>query len=398
MTDLFADPHFGDGSEAGVAAAFPATVAAALARIDAIQPREYARTRNHLDGAVTRLSPYLTHGFVDVPQVIERLSQRCRLEPEDKIAFELAWREYFHHLWRHWGEGIFADRRPPPAAHYSPAMPADVLEGRTGVTVIDQAVRAPYATGYLHNHARMWLASYIVHLRKTSWKAGADWMYSHLLDGDLASNTLSWQWVAGTLTGKPYLFNAGNVERYAPEWASPGTAIDTTYEALDDIARQAPDCGPHSLRAEPVARPGMASVVDPDGWSMRAGSEECWLMHPWALGCPPQCRVIGWIEPSFHERFAWSEKRWQFVLARMREACEGIVVGDSKTLRQQLGDVRLLTRQTFNPGYMQTIASAGMLAEPVTRQFEDPQRAMPSFTRFWQAVAPKAEAARAWHR
>ena len=398
MTDLFADPHFGDGSEADMAPAFPASVAAALARIDAIQPREYARTRNHLDGAVTRLSPYLTHGFIDVPQVIERLSQRCRIEPEDKFVFELAWREYFHHLWRHWGEDIFTDRRPPPAAHYSPAMPVDVLEGRTGVPVIDQAVRALYATGYLHNHARMWLASYVVHLRKTSWRAGADWMYSHLLDGDLASNTLSWQWVAGTLTGKPYLFNAGNVERYAPEWASPGTAIDTTYEALDAIARQGPDCGPHSLRAEPVARPGMASVVDPDGWSMRAGSEECWLMHPWALGCPPQCRVVGWIEPSFHERFAWSEKRWQFVLARMREACEGIVVGDAKTLRQQLGDVRLLTTQTRNPGYMETIASAEMLAEPVARQFEDPQRAMPSFTRFWQAVAPKAEASRPWHR
>jgi deoxyribodipyrimidine photo-lyase len=398
MTDLFADPHFAGGGDSGLAPAFPATVAAAMDRIDAIQPREYARTRNHLDGAVTRLSPYLTHGFVDVPQVIERLSQRCRLEPEDKIVFELAWREYFHHLWRHWGDDIFTDRRPPPAAHYSPAMPADVLEGRTGVPVIDRAVRALYATGYLHNHARMWLASYIVHLRKTHWRAGADWMYSHLLDGDLASNTLSWQWVAGTLTGKPYLFNADNVARYAPGWASSGTAIDTSYEALDDIARHGPDCGPHSLRAEAVAEPDIGSVVDPDGWSMRSGGEECWLMHPWALGCPPQGRVIGWIEPTFHERFAWSERRWQFVLARMREACEGIVVGDAKTLRQQLGDVRLLTIQTRNPGYTQTIASAGMLAEPVARQFDDPQRAMPSFTRFWQAVAPNAEASRPWHR
>jgi deoxyribodipyrimidine photo-lyase len=144
--------------------------------------------------------------------------------------------------------------------------------------------------------------------------------------------------------------------------------------------------------------PDIGSVVDPDGWSMRSGGEECWLMHPWALGCPPQGRVIGWIEPTFHERFAWSERRWQFVLARMREACEGIVVGDAKTLRQQLGDVRLLTIQTRNPGYTQTIASAGMLAEPVARQFDDPQRAMPSFTRFWQAVAPNAEASRPWHR
>jgi deoxyribodipyrimidine photo-lyase len=398
MTDLFSDPHLADDSAAGSPAGFPATVAAALARIDAIQPQTYARTRNHVEGAVSRLSPYLTHGFVDVSQVIERLSLRCELQPEDKIVFELAWREYFHHLWRHWGEDIFTDRRPPPASEYAKDMPADVLEGRTGVPVIDQAVRVLYATGYLHNHARMWLASYLVHLRKTSWRAGADWMYRCLLDGDLASNTLSWQWVAGTLTGKPYLFNAENVERYAPRWSSRGTVIDTSYDALDDMARHAGDCGPQSLRAEAVELPMIGAAPDPDAWSLRHAGEECWLMHPWALGCPPQGRVIGWIEPSFHERFSWSEARWQFVLSRMRAACEGIVVGDAKTLRQQLGDVRLLTMQTHNPGYMQAIAAAGMLAEPVARQFDDPARAMPSFTRFWQAVAPQAAVGRPWHR
>ena len=395
MTDLFSDPHFADAS-LGVAG-FPATVDAALARIDAIQPLTYARTRNHIDGAVSRVSPYLTHGFVDVPQVIERLSQRCVLAPEDKIVFELAWREYFHHLWRHWGDDIFEPRRPPPAARYAPAMPPDVVEGRTGVPVIDQAVRTLYRTGYLHNHARMWLASYVVHLRKTDWRAGAMWMYRHLLDGDLASNTLSWQWVAGTLTGKPYLFNAENVERYAPQWASRDTVLDAGYDALDQLARHGGDCGPHSLRAEAIDEPPVGAVLDPDNWSMPQ-DDEVWLMHPWSLGCPPQGRVIGWIEPSFHERFAWNEARWQFVLARMREACDGIVVGDAKALHRQLGGVRLMTMQTHNPGYREAIAEAGMLAEPVARQFDDPPRAMPSFTRFWQSVAPKAEVGRPWHR
>jgi deoxyribodipyrimidine photo-lyase len=59
-----------------------------------------------------------------------------------------------------------------------------------------------YATGYLHNHARLWLASYLVHLRKVHWRVGADWMYSHLLDGDMASNYLSWQWVSSTGSNK----------------------------------------------------------------------------------------------------------------------------------------------------------------------------------------------------
>ncbi len=397
MTGSSADPCLADSGRARIATDFPPTVAAALARIDSISPGAYARTRNHLGGAVTRLSPYLTHGFVNVPQVIERLAPRCRLAADDKFVFELAWREYFHHLWRHWGEGIFVARHPPPAAVYAKEMPADVLRGCTGVPVIDQAVRELYATGYLHNHARMWLASYVVHMRKTDWRAGAMWMYRHLLDGDLASNTLSWQWVAGTLTGKPYLFNALNVERYAPEWASPGTVIDASYEVLEDRARRAPDCGPQSSGNAAVSEPLPAAVVDPDGWSLADGGEECWLMHPWVLGTPPQARVIGWIEPSFHERFPWSGRRWTFVLERMRVACEGIVVGDAKALRHQLGDVRLMTMQTLHPGYAGTIRAAGVLAEPVVRQFDDPAQAMPSFTRFWQSVAPEAGGRRPWH-
>ncbi len=366
---------------------FEPTMAAAHARIDAIQPTTYARTRNYLDGAVTRLSPYLTHGFVQVPQVIDRLSQRCQSSPEDKIVFELAWREYFQHLWRHWGEDIFAARRPPPAASYSPHVPQDVLQGCTGVPVIDAAVRTLYRTGYLHNHARMWLASYLVHLRKTDWKAGAMWMYRHLLDGDLASNTLSWQWVAGTLTGKPYLFNAENVERYAPQWSSLGTVLDTGYDALDQLARLGGDCGPHSPCADRVDEPPAGAIPDRDIALMRQVGGEVWLMHPWALGEAPPGRVIGWIEPGFHERFAWSEARWQFVLGRMRAVCEGFVVGDASVLRQQLGNARMMTMQSCNPGYVQAIVDARIVTKTVPKQFDDPPSAMPSFSRFWQQVS-----------
>ncbi len=125
-------------------------------------------------------------------------------------------------------------------------------------------MRTLYRSGYLHNHTRMWLASYLVYLRKTYWKTGAIWMYRHLLDGDLASNTLSWQWVAGTLTGKPYPFNAENVERYAPQWSSRNTVLDTGYDALDQLARQGGDCGTHSLRAEMVDEPPVGAKPDRD--------------------------------------------------------------------------------------------------------------------------------------
>lgn len=108
---------------------------------------------------------------------------------------------------------------------------------------------------------RLWLASYQMHVRKVHWRTGADWMWAHLLDGDLASNHLSWQWVTGTASARPYLFNAENVTRFAPaHWHSPATAIDAHYGALEHLDRT------------PAAIAG----------------REIWLMHPWALACPPK--------------------------------------------------------------------------------------------------------------
>ena len=90
----------------------------------------------------------------------------------------------------------------------------------------------------------MWLASYVVHLRHVHWRAGADWMHAHLLDGDLGANHLSWQWVAATFSAKPYVFDAGNVARYAPrDWHCAGTVVDRSYEALDAIASARPIVG-----------------------------------------------------------------------------------------------------------------------------------------------------------
>lgn len=378
--------------------AFEPTPAAAHARIDALDPARYARTRNHLDGAVSRLSPYLTHGLVDVPSVIARLGQRHALTPADKIVFELAWREYFHHLWRHWGDGILSARRPAPAARYAAEVPADVREGRTGVPVIDASVRTLYDTGYLHNHARMWLASYLVHLRKTGWLAGATWMYRHLLDGDLASNMLSWQWVAGTLTGKPYLFNAENVARYAPALASQGTAIDDSYESLDRRARHAADCGPEpgahtGIEAPDTAAPPAESATLP------TSADPVWLVHPWSLGeVPPGHVAVGWIEPGFHARFGWSAARWAFVAARMRVLCDSVVVGNADRLRLLWPTARLSAQATLNPFYAEALRDARVTLQPVPRQFDDPPRPQPSFSRFWQTVAPDASTARPWHR
>jgi deoxyribodipyrimidine photo-lyase len=309
--------------------ALPPTRSAALARIARVRPAAYARTRNHLDGAVTGLSPYLTHGLVTLREVLAGVLEREPLAVQHKLVFELGWREFFRHAWAHEGERILHSLHagPRPDAAYAPALPADIREARTAVPAIDEAVRTLYATGTLHNHARMWLASYVVHLRHVHWRAGADWLVAHLLDGDLGSNHLSWQWVAGTGSHKPYLFNADNVGRYAPpHWHSAGTVIDQSYEALDRIAHGGAPVGPGPAAAEAVPEPPVQTappadldVFTPDATATeRLRGREIWLVHPWALRAPPPdlpegALCIGLYLSEHHAAWPWPEARWRWV-------------------------------------------------------------------------------------
>jgi deoxyribodipyrimidine photo-lyase len=182
----------------------------------------------------------------------------------------------------------------------------------------------------------MWLASYVVHLRQVHWRAGADWLLAHLLDGDLASNHLSWQWVAGTGSHKPYLFNAENVARYAPpHWHSPGTVIDCGYDALDRAARAPrPLAGPGPEGAEATPEPPLLSAP-PAGLGVqvldaasaaaaarRLQGREVWLLHPWALRpppaeLPPDVVCVGLYPQEHHAGHPWPAARWRWVDAAM---------------------------------------------------------------------------------
>lgn len=391
------------------------TQAGALRLLQAVRPHDYARSRNHLQGAVTRLSPYITHGVLGLPQVLEAVqaAERTRdpkgraLDPDHKFINELAWREYFHHVWQYEGKGIFSSLHegPMPESAYARLLPADIREGRTGVPAIDEAVRELYATGYLHNHARMWLASYVVHLRKVHWRAGADWLYGHLLDGDLASNHLSWQWVAGTGSPKPYLFNAGNVEKFAPPaWHSRGTVIDASYEALEDVARSgkrlegrpgrlpppvavspAPSAAPSAASSEVKAAGAPSSeppLLDRPPFDLPTAKvsdlDSAWLIHPWNLRAPEGWPgpVVGVFAASFHQRWRWSERRWQWVQALMREHTDRILwcEGPPPPSACTVADPHL--RTWLLPGQGQA----------VPRIWDDPGRRCRSFSQFWTRV------------
>lgn len=192
--------------------------AAALAALAQIDPATYARTRNRLDGAITRLSPWLRHGVLSTAEVRDVAFHRvARPEFAEKLVSELAWRDYWQRVYASLGERISQPIELAAATSRRAVIndvPDDVLSASTGMACIDAFVRDLHATGFLHNHARMWLAAWLVHARGVCWQAGAAWFLSRLLDADPASNTLSWQWVAGTFSAKPYIFNRENLERY----------------------------------------------------------------------------------------------------------------------------------------------------------------------------------------
>lgn len=391
--------------------AFAPTLAAAQARIGAVQPAAYARTRNAITGAVSGLSPYITHGFVTLPEVLAGVASCHALGMQHKFVFELGWREYFRHVWAQHGSGILQSLHPGPLPDeaYTRTLPADIRQAATGVPVVDQAVRTLQATGLLHNHARLWLASYVVHVRKVHWRAGADWLYGLLLDGDLASNHLSWQWVAGTGSHKPYLFNADNVARHAPaDWHSPGSVIDTAYEALDRLAHSAtrvPHGGHGAVSAAlsaaaPPTEPTLCADP-PDDLGLGApdaadvAGREVWLVHPWSLGAlpsdlPADAVVIGLFVADFHRAWPWSRQRWRFVGQRLVELAPIRWHGDARSIGAALRGARRV-RALAEPHLAPWLAQwADCQAVPTL--FPPVERRCDSFSQWWARVSRSAGA------
>jgi len=211
-----------------------------MEQLHRIDPSAYEKSRNFLAGAVTRLSPFLRHGVLSLAEVRDvALARAGKSSGCFKLIQELAWRDYYQRVWRLLGERIWSDIEPHKTgfddSQYAQELPPDLLAGATGIDYIDHFVNQLHTTGYLHNHARMWLAAYVVHGRRVRWQAGARWFFSHLLDGDEASNNLSWQWCASTFSHKPYIFNRENVLKYsAGQFAAhqANDPFDTDYETL----------------------------------------------------------------------------------------------------------------------------------------------------------------------
>ncbi len=230
----------------------------------------YAHQRNHVEPLhrnVSRLSAALRYRLLLEDEVVSDTLRTHEFGVVEKWLQEICWRRYWKgwlemrpDVWTSWRQRVQELSGTLPEAVVQRALA--VAAGEGGVACMDAIVRELITTGYLHNHARMWWASYWIHVEGLPWELGADLFFRRLLDADPASNTLSWRWVAGLQTpGKTYIVRRSNIEKYAPELLcertgseriadgafSPAVAIefaDTTRQALPDH----PTTVPHSDR------------------------------------------------------------------------------------------------------------------------------------------------------
>ena len=216
---------------------FPASRAAGLDAMASFVPamgRRYANGRNADHGpgahkAVSQLSPYIRRRLVTEQEVVAAAIAAHGPEMAEKFVEEVFWRTYFKgwlerrpQVWTSYTLGLQADLAAMESDRKLRRSVERATEGQTGLAYFDAWATELVETGYLHNHARMWFASIWIFTLGLPWRLGADFFYRHLLDGDAASNTLGWRWVAGLHTrGKPYPARADNIKtcthgRFAP--------------------------------------------------------------------------------------------------------------------------------------------------------------------------------------
>lgn len=211
---------------------FPTAYGEILKRIDAIDPVAYSRTRNFKDGAVSHLSPYISRGVISTRFVMERLIEKgYTFSAMEKFLQELAWRDYWQQVWNAVGDQIDEDLQSKQMDVENHHLPSSIDAANTGINVVDQGISDLKKHGYMHNHMRMYVASIACNLGKCHWSIPAKWMYYYLLDGDWASNALSWQWVAGTNANKKYYANQENINKYFYS-DQRNTFLDVSYEEL----------------------------------------------------------------------------------------------------------------------------------------------------------------------
>jgi deoxyribodipyrimidine photo-lyase len=291
--------------------------------------RAYTARRNYDFGpgrhdAVSQLSPYIRHRLVTEEEVLEAVLARHSAKSAEKFVMEVFWRTY----WKGWLE-----MRPSVWTMYrtevlraldqvqvQAGLRAEweaACRGDTGIACFDAWARELAETGYLHNHARMWFASIWVFTLRLPWALGADFFLRHLLDGDPASNTLSWRWVAGLQTkGKNYIARAANISKYTEgRFELPPGVLDTQAPPLDGPPHP-PRMSPPVPQSFDPALPTALVLHEEDlapGWLFEAGlSPVATCLLPPSKGLTPlqmAQRVLDFRDDAMRDvRSRWGDR------------------------------------------------------------------------------------------
>jgi deoxyribodipyrimidine photo-lyase len=220
-------------------------------------------------------------------------------------------------------------------------------------------------------------------------------MYSHLLDGDVASNYLGWQWVAATGSNKPYLFNAESVEKFAPEiWHSRGTSVDVSYELMEILANSQATVAQvrknelawdePAVFAAPPAELGFVQPVAAD-----VTGKHVWLVHPWVLANMPNdlpadvvCVAVAFAEHT--HTHPWNALRWHFVSERMVALTPHRWFGSAEDVLAALAAAQSV--QTVAHLCLPDLSASHVQVRAAPRLFRHIDKPMDSFSKWWVQV------------
>jgi deoxyribodipyrimidine photo-lyase len=291
-----------------------------------------------------------------------------------KFIQELAWREYFQKVFRAKGQAIFTDLRFSRSDWRHHEVVTGIANAATGIAAVDQQLTELMQRGYMHNHARMWTAMLACNVAKAHWYNMSRFLYYYLLDGDLASNTLSWQWVAGTSVQKQYVANQALINGCSNA-KQRGTYLDTPIDLVAQGAVPA-ELTAHEPFSLQMLYPQPDEIAD-------VSNKTVFLYHPWSISPLWRHEELGErifvIEPRLFDAFPIAPHVLEHMLRLVKTHVPAakIFVGNVETI----------------PGI--TKASAFSQSHPATTHFMGQKDVTPelfphvtgyypSFFKFWQ--------------
>lgn len=354
---------------------FTVEYASILKKIDAINPVKYAHSRNYIDGQVNYLSPYISRGVISTKQVLASLQGKgYSFEQLEPLIQQLCWRDYFQRIAQVKDINTEIKQVQEQVKHH--AIPLSILEAKTGIQAIDQAIETLFESGYIHNHNRLYLAALTCNIGKSHWLHPAKWMYYHLLDGDWASNACSWQWVAGANSSKKYYANQENINKYTAS-KQQNTYLDTSYEVLPEMEIPASLTTTEEFNFEITLPEGDSIQIIPDQPTF---IYNYYNLDPLWHKDEPGNRIL-LLEPEFFQKYPVSKKCMDFMLD-LSKNIQGIqiYVGSFQSFSAEYKETSIYYKEhPLNLAYLGVQEERDWISNDVVGYY-------PSFFSYWKKV------------